>query len=517
MLTKRAVITAELRGPLLVLLIAIPALAFGCWRVNAAVAGASSYQREIRVAQIARAKVLRFVLDEETGMRGYAATGDPLFLEPYKKARSQFAGAVTGLRAAFAPLAVDDILGVVEDEVRQHATWEATVGSRLIANPSRSPTTDELQRRGKQIVDNIRNDDQQLASLLDDAATAADERSQTAITATLMLSLGALTLITLSAGVFGFLQARAARETFEARVLYENQKRIADALQTAFLSKELPASPALGLHATYVPATAEAQVGGDWYDAFELPDKRILFSVGDVAGHGLEAAVVMSRARQAIITSALHADDPAIVLELANAAILLQETRMVTAICGYIDPVTREVTYATAGHPPPILARPGQPAELLPHDGIPLGIFADTKYTPFVAHAVDGALLVLYTDGIVEHKRNVLEGQARLLDAVQRAVDEENPAHAIYRTIFQAGTAADDIAILTVKFRETTNSTRGAALVGGLQLNRIDLPLPEGAMRPNEPVTAAPPSESPGEAGRVLRELVRSRLVHSDH
>jgi serine phosphatase RsbU (regulator of sigma subunit) len=99
--------------------------------------------------------------------------------------------------------------------------------------------------------------------------------------------------------VFFYFSAQRNRkfaETTRQRMLYENEKRIADALQSAFVQKALPVIPNLGFHASYMPAGAEARVGGDWYDAFELPGGRILFSIGDVAEHGVEAAVFMSRA-----------------------------------------------------------------------------------------------------------------------------------------------------------------------------------------------------------------------------
>ena len=461
---------------------------------------------------IARATVLRLQLDEETGVRGFDATVDPLFLEPYKKARMAMPSALAALREKLAPLAIDGILAVVNDEEHRNAFWDSSVAAHLVADPSRSAQTRELQRRGKQIVDDFRNDDQQLVKLLDDAASAADSRSQEAIASTLLFGLAALTLIVAGAGFFGFLQARASRRAFESRLLYENQKRIADSLQTAFLTKELPASSSVGLHATYVPAALEAQVGGDWYDAFELPDSRILFSIGDVAGHGIEAAVVMSRARQAIIAAALHENDPAKVLERANTSIVLQETRMVTAICGYIDPRTLEVVYATAGHPAPVLARPGLPSELLPHDGVPLGIVPDATYRTFVARPLEGAVLVFYTDGVIEHKRNIIEGMDALLEASRLAVLEENPALAIQRLVFKTAIPTDDVAILTVKFKETAKGGKGTTVVAGLQVSRTEVPSPGAASQPDQSSQERvfDPRED-RELDVMLRELLRSR------
>jgi serine phosphatase RsbU (regulator of sigma subunit) len=256
-------------------------------------------------------------------------------------------------------------------------------------------------------------------------------------------------------------------------MLYENEKRIADALQAAFVQKALPTIPNLGFHASYIPAGAEAQVGGDWYDAFELPDGRILFSIGDVAGHGIEAAVIMSRARQAIISNALNERDPALVLHRANETLMLQEPKMVTAICGYIDPRSLEIHYATAGHPPPVLAFPDREPYFLEHDGMPLGILPDVQYGSFTTTAQPGALLVLYTDGVIEHKRDLFDGERRLLEAARTVVAQgsSDPASSVRHEIFAENAPTDDVAIMTVSFNVYDRS--GIATVNAVTQNRL--------------------------------------------
>ncbi|MBD5655531.1 MAG: serine/threonine-protein phosphatase [Candidatus Eremiobacteraeota bacterium] len=322
-------------------------------------------------------------------------------------------------------------------------------------------------------MDDFRNTDQLLQVRLEANADQSDLRSRRVIATILLVNIVALIAIVLVSALLGILQARAARRAFQANLLYENEKRIAHSLQEAFLQKSLPFSPTVGLHGTYVPASLEAQVGGDWYDAFELPDKRILFSIGDVAGHGLDAAIVMSRVRQTILAAALHENDPSIVLARANQSILFQDARMVTAICGYIDPRTLEIVYATAGHPPPVMARAGGAAEFLPHDGIPLGIMADATYRTFVAHALNGEIMVLYTDGVTEHKRDLFVGEARLLEAARLAADAPDPAAAIRAAIFAGSAPVDDVAILTISFKDSgRNDGTTVPLLDALQVNR---------------------------------------------
>ena len=472
---NRANINRELRGPLLVLALVIPVLAFTGWTLHEDIARAGHYSQALRAAQIARARVLRYQLDEETGIRGYSATLDPLYLEPLRKAVVSMDVAFSELRSDLVPLALStDLNSVVDREQQENKLWLKTIATPLTAIKMRTPTMLELHRRGKQLVDTFRNDDQRLITALNDAGSIADERVEQTVSNTLLYVIVSLISITAGAGVLGFLQARTSRRAFESQLLYQNEKRIADLLQEAFLNTTLPNSPNVGLHATYIPAMLEAQVGGDWYDAFELPDKRILFSIGDVAGHGIEAAVIMNRARQCILAAALHEDDPAKVLERANEAIYVQHARMVTAICGYIDPTTLEISYATAGHPPPVLARPGQPSIFLPHEGIPLGVLPDATYRTFVTYAFNGAVMVLYTDGVIEHKRNVFEGEEELLEASRLAVLTDNPAISIKSRIFATNTPSDDVAILTVTFKQSDTSS-GITSIGALHFNRLEI------------------------------------------
>jgi serine phosphatase RsbU (regulator of sigma subunit) len=444
---------SERHGPLLVMLVVIPVLAFGGWLVNRTVTQASESQKELRAAQAARSLTLRLQLDEETGLRAYVDTRDTLFLEPYAKAAAAMPKAFDDLRSDLTTLGAEQDETAAEREQRINAVWIGTVAAPLVAHPARTASSLELQRRGKQLIDAFRNVDQSLAVSLDAQAAAADAHSGAAILSTLAYTTIVGVLVTIGAFLFAAWRLRIAREAFEARLLYENQKRIADLLQTAFLNQALPSSSKIALHAMYVPATLEAQVGGDWYDAFELPDKRILFSIGDVSGHGIEAAVTMSRARQAIVVAALHEDNPARVLERANETMLLHESGMVTAICGYLNPNTLEVVYATAGHPPPILVRRGE-SRSLPHQGVSLGIARDAEYRAFVTHAFPGDLIALYTDGVIESTRDIIAGEARLLEAARLAAKEADPARAIAGYIFGSTQPDDDVAILTISIRD---------------------------------------------------------------
>ncbi|HYL26547.1 MAG TPA: SpoIIE family protein phosphatase, partial [Candidatus Nitrosotalea sp.] len=177
-------------------------------------------------------------------------------------------------------------------------------------------------------------------------------------------TLGRLVCRTWAAGGFDEVRRKALRVlatemgvVLAGRLLAEREHRVADRLQRALLPEQLPAIPGNGFYAAYRPASDEADVGGDWFDAFALADGRVAVSVGDVAGHGLEAAVIMGEMRQAIRTAAIAAPDPAAVLDQVNRMVALREgVGMVTAIFGVYDPASSLLTYSSAGHPPPLLA-----------------------------------------------------------------------------------------------------------------------------------------------------------------
>lgn len=235
--------------------------------------------------------------------------------------------------------------------------------------------------------------------------------------------------------------------------LFERMHRVADRLQRALLPASFPNVEGIELRGAYRPASAEAEVGGDWYDAFELPDGRVAISMGDVAGHGLEAATVMGEIRQAMRAAAIGERSPAAVLEQINGVINLRPgIGMVTAIFGFYRPPTRELTYAVAGHPPPVLTIAGGFSGFLKGGGVPLGVETSIDAVDWKLTLPPRSCVVFYTDGITEYSRDVLAGEEALLQASIRAfeADPENPAMAVQERIFDATANRDDAATLTL-------------------------------------------------------------------
>ena len=212
-------------------------------------------------------------------------------------------------------------------------------------------------------------------------------------------------------------------------------------------------------------------------------------SLGDVAGHGIEAAVTMRRVRQAIIAAALQDSVPGSVLARANETLMMQDDgKFATAICGYIDPKTLQVTFATAGHPPAIFVDKSGAARLLPYDGLPLGVEHGSSYPTFKLTADPESLLVLYTDGLLEYDHDLIEGERRMLEvakniAVKRLPD---PAGAIKDAIFTDRKPLDDVAILTIAFRDCSIDGANAGPSENWSIGLRGLRAPYGAPEPAE-------------------------------
>jgi anti-sigma regulatory factor (Ser/Thr protein kinase) len=230
----------------------------------------------------------------------------------------------------------------------------------------------------------------------------------------------------------------------------------------ALLPERLPSIQGAAFHAAYRPASNESEVGGDWFDAFNLPDRRIAISVGDVAGHGPDAALIMGQVRQAIRTAAVSKAGPAAVLDCVNQIAALRESiGMVTAIFGVYDPQVSTLAYAVAGHPPPLLALPDGLVRRLPGGGLPLGCAAALGAIDWTFTLAAGAHAVFYTDGLIENERDPVAGEQRLLEVVRdllcgarNGLPESDPAMALQDRVFRGASNRDDSAVLLLSRRD---------------------------------------------------------------
>ncbi|WP_406255811.1 PP2C family protein-serine/threonine phosphatase [Streptomyces chartreusis] len=255
-----------------------------------------------------------------------------------------------------------------------------------------------------------------------------------------------------------YTRARELQEVNERlRQSHAREREVALALQEAMLPprrQERTGRAAV----RYRPAVGALNVCGDWYDLVDLVGgNRIGVSVGDVVGHGLGAAGVMGQLRSALSATSRVADGPAQALDvLGRYAHVVDGAESATAVTTFVDFDARTVTYSSAGHPPPVLVHSDGRVEFLdqatdpPLDARPNPIPRPQAVTTFTS----GATLALYTDGLVERRREDIDtGLERLADSLvrHRTADPEHLADAVLTELLPPGGATDDTALIIVR------------------------------------------------------------------
>ncbi|MEV7392433.1 MULTISPECIES: SpoIIE family protein phosphatase [unclassified Streptomyces] len=241
------------------------------------------------------------------------------------------------------------------------------------------------------------------------------------------------------------------------RQAHAREREVAVALQEAMLPA--PRQPARHLAAVrYRPAVGALHVCGDWYDLVDLVGgDRIGVSVGDVVGHGLEAACVMGQLRSALSAASRVAEGPAQALNvLGRYAHVVDGAESATAVTTFVDFDRHTVTYSSAGHPPPVLLHADGRVEFLDRaTDPPLDARPDPLPRPQAVTAFDdGATLVLYTDGLIERRREDIDtGLHRLARslALHGELDPETLADAVLRELLPPEGATDDTALVVVR------------------------------------------------------------------
>ncbi len=241
--------------------------------------------------------------------------------------------------------------------------------------------------------------------------------------------------------IYGTVQDVTA-ERDDARRLAEAEQQLAEHRRTLAAEHELAARlqqiilpipadpielPGLKVAVRYLPAGDQSLVGGDWYHAAALRDGSVLLAVGDVAGHGTHAATTMAQLRHALRALAVTTGDPGVLLGLLNRLTCELERESpelaATAVIARFDPALGQVVWAQAGHPPPLLSRGGRTVQLSRPAGPMLGVVDEATYPTAHFTFQLGDLLLLYTDGLVEHRRRGLDdGLATVIAALDEAV-----------------------------------------------------------------------------------------------
>lgn len=249
---------------------------------------------------------------------------------------------------------------------------------------------------------------------------------------------------------------RRAAGSIDAAQRYTEQRDTAVLLQRALLSTRTVPHPEVECASRYLPSGSGAEVGGDWYDTLALPDGRTLLVVGDVMGHGLDAAATMAEYRATVRALAFQQLPPDRILTQADSLLqTLDLERMATCVAVSVDPRTHTATCASAGHPPPLLTAPGAANRFL--DAVPVGPPLGAAVSNYEAATVDlspGSALLLYTDGLIERRDQDIGCAMDELAALD--LDPTGPLEGLLDTVLSrlaVEPGEDDVALLIARVR----------------------------------------------------------------
>jgi len=266
--------------------------------------------------------------------------------------------------------------------------------------------------------------------------------------------------------------ARAALALDNVR-LYDEARATAVALQRSLLPSPQPRVTGVDTAQRYLPGSRDLGVGGDWFDVITLSCGRVALVIGDVMGRGLRAAAAMGQLRTAVRMLAVL--DPMPEDLLRHLDVLAQDTdevQLATCVYAVFDPVTRSLSYATAGHPPPVLQRPDGTTDQLPQpSGAPLGV-GGVPFESVTLEVPDGARLVLYTDGLVESRDvDIDDGLRRLGRALEDGPPGLDPlCDHVLAALDRAAGHEDDVALLVTQLTGLgSDRVRTWQLDGGLE------------------------------------------------
>ncbi|MFD4635904.1 SpoIIE family protein phosphatase [Lentzea sp. NPDC058436] len=240
----------------------------------------------------------------------------------------------------------------------------------------------------------------------------------------------------------------------ERELRLQREHEIAAALQESLLPRELPALPRLATAARYLPAARHSQIGGDWYEVVLIGTTRVALTVGDVVGKGPTAAAIMGQLRSALTSYLLDGHSPAESLRRLDAfAARVDGAAGSTCACMVFDWTNGELCWASAGHPPPVVVDESGARLLTADNGPVLGAGGPALPSQHATAFPPGASVVLYTDGLVERRDEVLDdGLSRLTAAADGAFDFD-PASLTRRVIdtMLADGQSDDVALVVAR------------------------------------------------------------------
>jgi sigma-B regulation protein RsbU (phosphoserine phosphatase) len=254
------------------------------------------------------------------------------------------------------------------------------------------------------------------------------------------------------------LQVAADRAALAVQSLRSREDRAAAAaIQRSLLPSAPPTVRGVEIASRYVPG--DGRVGGDWYDVFTVPSGELCVVIGDVAGSGLEAAVIMGRMRSALRAYALEAHDPAEVLRRLDQKMQYFETDvMATVSYAMLDPASGVMRISAAGHFPPVVTAPGQHGTLAEIAvGVPIGVANIPKWQTTTLRLTPGAVLCFFTDGLVERRDKLLDDRITRLCETVSPGPPESVCISVMGALVGSDHVRDDIALLVLRWQPGTD------------------------------------------------------------
>jgi serine phosphatase RsbU (regulator of sigma subunit) len=400
--------SANVRGALVLgaLLAAIIAIAIAIsFRIYTQLDSAATVQRALVSAQQDLDDIVRIQLDQETGLRGYLASGETLFLQPYSQGNDAYAQAMANFQSTADTLGIAGIASSTKEMRSLHEAWEREVALPLLKHPH---AKDALTREtlGKVLTDQLRGDTTRIHNLLEDRLTLVQNELKRRINEALFGGLASVL-------VFGLVCIVFVTSRHQMLTVIDRERSIVETLQGAF-STDLDVLPGSRIGRAYISADVDAAVGGDLYDVRRLGPSRGLVVVADISGKGLQAAVNTAFVKYSIRMLARSVDEPSQILAQFNRAFLdtvRDPNLFVVAFVGVLDAATHQFTYASAGHAGAYLRRE-KVVRQLDVTGPIIGLDPEFGYESRTLTLHEGDLIVLATDGLSEARN----GSGELLD-----------------------------------------------------------------------------------------------------
>jgi serine phosphatase RsbU (regulator of sigma subunit) len=472
--TPAAVHLKSLSGPAFtaaaVLAIALFVSVIGSIVTYARVDAAYKQQNAVTDAREQLASLFRYQLDEETSLRGYLASGQKSFLQPYHAAVPKVREAIAQLQADLQSARLTGGYPLVYDLGHSYDLWVTQVADPLLAHPT-APSETVLLVRGKTVFDHIRDDFTRLDALLDQQSRAAQDAVRDLLLRAALLTAVLILLFGVAAIVADIVRSRT-------QASLERERMVGDTLQRAFLSG-WDRTPYLEIGTAYVSAAAQLAIGGDLFDVHAIDGHRCMLVVADISGKGLDAAVDTAFVKYTLRTLVSEHDEPSTLLEKFNRLFMSSirdDTSFVSVFVGILDAAQSVLHYASAGHSP-VYVRRGRNIRQLPVTGPLIGLRTEDSFPALSEPLQAGDLIVLSTDGLTEARdtSGVMiddEGAVRIIR--EAPSQPQKMADYIVGEVTRAagGRIADDLALLVVEIVSTAKTAPAPAQTVGASAAR---------------------------------------------